>query len=133
MDSIEFFNNTNHTFNNSYSKSYVFPLIMVFFSFYIFLHFKLRGCLCSYLKKRQYKKYFTKQLKNVSIESIDTLNNEISCAICLNDYTDYDELIEVILLKCNHYYCRECIEEWYKSKNECPLCRKKLEVEKIFK
>ena len=43
------------------------------------------------------------------------------CSICLNDIIDNKEL-----LKCCHIYHKECIDEWLKTKNTCPLCRMKV-------
>jgi hypothetical protein len=44
------------------------------------------------------------------------------CAICLED-KKIEEL--VILNNCCHKYCPECIDEWKKSSNECPQCKKR--------
>ena len=41
-----------------------------------------------------------------------------TCAICL------DRCITFIKLKCNHMYHSECIKEWARESNKCPLCRK---------
>jgi hypothetical protein len=50
------------------------------------------------------------------------------CAIC---YSNLDQnadiemnLINVILrTPCNHYFHRNCLKEWYKKSNTCPICR----------
>lgn len=38
------------------------------------------------------------------------------CAICLDSNTNY-------ITACNHHFHKKCIEEWYKIKPICPLCR----------
>ena len=40
----------------------------------------------------------------------------INCPICVTDTNDY------ILTNCNHEFCKECINEWLNSNNNCPLC-----------
>jgi len=42
-----------------------------------------------------------------------------TCAICLGDYSD-DE--EVVMLPCQHYFHDECIATWLRRKATCPLC-----------
>jgi hypothetical protein len=50
-----------------------------------------------------------------------------SCTICLNEYQDLEEVAE---LKCDkrHYFHSQCLEQWLKKKQECPLCKKKVNV-----
>lgn len=45
------------------------------------------------------------------------------CPICLNDFED-DE--EVCFLDCTHKFHHNCIVQWVREKNTCPLCRRKL-------
>jgi len=48
---------------------------------------------------------------------------ERTCAICLNEYADQDEISWSHNPKCNHFFHRECIAEWLMSHDECPCCR----------
>ncbi len=41
------------------------------------------------------------------------------CSICL------EECNKPFMTSCNHTFHVECIEEWYKKDNTCPICRKK--------
>ena len=43
------------------------------------------------------------------------------CVICLNDFTESDR---VTPLPCDrrHYFHTECIKQWAKQKQYCPLC-----------
>ena len=40
------------------------------------------------------------------------------CPICL-----LDNIVESYILKCEHIFCKKCIDEWMKISNICPLCR----------
>lgn len=48
-----------------------------------------------------------------------------SCAICL---LDYEEGQDVCLLPCLHMYHHECLEEWIASHSTCPFCKSDLNV-----
>jgi hypothetical protein len=63
------------------------------------------------LNKKNYKDV---QEKNKSMDE---------CVICMEQYKDDDEIAE---LKCSekHYFHSKCLEEWLKSKLECPLCKR---------
>ena len=92
------------------------------------------GELRNYVKKRAYDFH----VSNVSKDRLDKLSfrfegsiknheDKKSCGICFNDY-EKDQ--EVTQLPCNHFYCRECIEKWFKkpvdgskAKFQCPYCR----------
>ncbi|SCM05815.1 RING zinc finger protein, putative [Plasmodium chabaudi chabaudi] len=49
------------------------------------------------------------------------------CAICCVEYSDDDH---ICVLPCNymHYYHKDCIFTWLKKNNDCPLCRKNIEI-----
>ena len=42
------------------------------------------------------------------------------CTICLEDFTGEEE---VVLCPCKHCYHENCIKEWLRLKNSCPLCK----------
>ena len=59
--------------------------------------------------------------KNDNVKIVyNTINyvEDFSCVICTEDH-------DTILAKlgCNHVFHRDCIVEWGKYKQECPLCR----------
>lgn len=55
-------------------------------------------------------------------KEVDNINDEFGdCCICLEKLPK-----RVKVTKCNHKYCRECIDEWTKKNYTCPLCRTKL-------
>lgn len=41
------------------------------------------------------------------------------CYICM----DYKNDNNMKKLNCNHIFCHDCIKEWFKKKNICPMCR----------
>ena len=45
-------------------------------------------------------------------EKLDT-----ECIVCLNT------MVEPVTLPCNHTFCRECLNVFFRTKVECPLCR----------
>ncbi len=48
----------------------------------------------------------------------------MDCPVCLKKVEDY------IKTKCNHFFCKICLDKWLDIKNTCPMCREKLK-EKI--
>ncbi|PAA66110.1 hypothetical protein BOX15_Mlig014125g1, partial [Macrostomum lignano] len=47
----------------------------------------------------------------------EVLETELNCPICC------DLLVDAATMPCSHTFCRYCIEEWLRRKNECPQCR----------
>jgi len=45
---------------------------------------------------------------------------DIECPICLNHIGHGDS---ITILPCSHYFCGNCITEWSKVDNVCPICR----------
>lgn len=53
-----------------------------------------------------------------ALHGINAVDENI-CIIC------YDKKVDCIVAPCGHVVaCSECLENWFKSKSECPLCRK---------
>mmetsp|Transcript_25313 Transcript_25313/g.62321 ORF Transcript_25313/g.62321 Transcript_25313/m.62321 type:complete len:308 (-) Transcript_25313:107-1030(-) len=48
---------------------------------------------------------------------------ENECSICLGDYCPGDTICVARACKCNHVFHQDCIAEWLKAHDECPLCR----------
>ncbi|CAN0117123.1 unnamed protein product [Ectocarpus sp. 6 AP-2014] len=47
-----------------------------------------------------------------------------SCSVCLDDYEEGDELLQVT---CGHVFHRACIDHWLKAHRVCPCCRTDLD------
>lgn len=44
----------------------------------------------------------------------------MDCPVCLKKVEDY------IKTKCNHFFCKICLDKWLDIKNTCPMCREEL-------
>ena len=59
------------------------------------------------------------------IETFELNNEEINqfhkCVICL-----MEEPENVIKLKCQHMFHKDCINKWFQHSNRCPICRTNL-------
>ena len=51
--------------------------------------------------------------------STNNFHSDEKCAICLKEF-QIDETKE---LPCHHKYCTNCIVQWLKLVNSCPMCR----------
>ena len=49
---------------------------------------------------------------------IEDWSNEKGCPICL-----IEEIDNKIETKCHHTFCNDCLNEWLRLDNTCPLCR----------
>ena len=61
-----------------------------------------------------------------TLETVDNARNASmspECSICLDCYSENEELAWPKTSKCNHIFHAECIKMWLKDHNECPLCR----------
>merc|ERR1719491_463581 len=66
-------------------------------------------------------KSMMRQLPRVKVTSHDLAVNESNeCSICL------DELVigqPALRIPCGHLYHEECVKDWLRKSNECPVCR----------
>lgn len=56
--------------------------------------------------------------------SIDTCENNNTCAICLGDLDEEGE--KCYVRNCGHSFHRSCIKEWIARSLSCPVCRKQM-------
>ena len=69
--------------------------------------------------RKQYKLYRS-QNRCMSIKLCDIENKyEVYCPVCHDEF-DEEEIVKILL--CKHYFCEECITEWFKVKDTCPVC-----------
>ena len=57
---------------------------------------------------------------NTNISTIEEDNNEM-CSICQENFQVGDETREID--NCNHEFHRNCIDEWFRTRITCPVCR----------
>jgi hypothetical protein len=55
--------------------------------------------------------------------------DEKKCVICLEYFVNGDVLTTI---PCFHLFHPKCINEWFKSKNTCPICKTKINEENII-
>lgn len=69
------------------------------------------------------------QFDNISLSSLEinstlyNINTIKECYICLETYNINSPFY---WLKCNHEFCKQCCEKWFKISCICPLCGVKL-------
>ena len=52
----------------------------------------------------------------------NTLNSESKCPICLDPLLT-DDKQELIALRCNHFFHKNCITSWCDRQQTCPICK----------
>ena len=63
-------------------------------------------------------------MPETQIEDVSKLDQEKkNCVICLEDFKNHDK---AIILPCIHLFHKNCIKNWLKKKNTCPICKFKL-------
>ena len=69
------------------------------------------------------------QLPETEIEDVNKLHSEKKeCVICQLYFRNGDK---AIFLPCIHWFHKDCIQNWLKSKNTCPICKFELTMENI--
>eukprot|EP00986_Skeletonema_menzelii_P000399 scaffold111_cov142-Skeletonema_menzelii.AAC.22 len=53
-------------------------------------------------------------------QDVDNDEGVFSCSICILELEDGDRIAD---LDCGHYFHADCLSEWIKKKNSCPLCQ----------
>lgn len=63
-------------------------------------------------------------MSNSSSENLRLMEEGLlnTCVICMEEYTNKTRK----KLRCGHIFCADCINEWYKRKQTCPLCIKRI-------
>lgn len=73
------------------------------------------------------KAYRNKNFKNCHVARTSPAststkpNNIFSCPICCTEFSTGET---AVALSCKHLYHEECIMEWLKAENTCPICKK---------
>ncbi|CAH0481919.1 unnamed protein product [Peronospora belbahrii] len=61
-----------------------------------------------------------RQLKYVDPRDVQVDSD--SCPICLCEWTELDGN-QLVLSPCGHFFHEHCINEWYRTRFDCPICR----------
>lgn len=55
----------------------------------------------------------------------DDLQNLTTCALCLEDLKTFQpNQHQVIVLECEHVFCKSCVIPWFQLRASCPTCRR---------
>lgn len=68
-------------------------------------------------------------IDNKLIFNNDDYVEEDICIICFDKLNNSKAKIN---LNCNHTFHTECLQKWFEEKNECPICREKITINKIL-
>jgi hypothetical protein len=58
---------------------------------------------------------------NLFTENNNIVNQNNICSICLHDMNDKNLTYEI--KECKHVFHTNCLIEWFRANNSCPLCR----------
>ena len=71
------------------------------------------------------------ELPETTIEDVSKLDAEKkNCVICLEEFKNKDK---AIILPCIHLFHKNCIKNWLKKQNSCPICKFKLTGENMHR
>tara|TARA_B100001094_G_scaffold315390_1_gene355335 strand:+ start:1406 stop:1822 length:417 start_codon:yes stop_codon:yes gene_type:complete len=110
--------------NNKYNTLFVIILIFIFFG-KLWWHVQLErwNNNDNNLNQRLINNsptYDPNIIEKKEIKYNHELHHDKECTICLEEYQENDELYQ---LQCDHYYHKECINDWLLKHQTCPLCR----------
>lgn len=69
------------------------------------------------------------ELPEITIDSVDKLDGDKKdCTICLNSFKHGDK---ALILPCIHIFHTDCIKNWFKTQNTCPICKFKMDANSL--
>lgn len=127
-------------FVNLYEKPSILPFILFALAVTLIVLCLIYSCI-DQARKVERAKTLNKRFK--TLEQLKTEGKDINlfiqenCAICLDklenrEYpseSQYKELKEVFL-DCGHNFHKNCLKDWLKASDKCPLCRKLVNADK---
>ena len=111
------FNNFNNSFNSSSLFSVFSPIMSSMFDPMEYAERESFEAQSDGLEKTDYNLIIASQ-KFSSLS--DDVCKDKDCSICTVDY-EKDDMISIT--NCNHVFHTDCIKEWAKYKQICPICR----------
>ncbi|KAM7463506.1 hypothetical protein LguiA_031627 [Lonicera macranthoides] len=70
----------------------------------------------------------TKSLNSESLPLLTSSGKDWTCSICQGGCNEEEELGR---LDCGHYHHINCIKQWLRYKNACPVCKTEAVVDKL--
>ena len=68
-------------------------------------------------------------LETTVLKDVSTLEEDKKqCVICMEDFNNGDE---VMYLPCLHVFHKDCLLEWFKGHNDCPICKFKMTFDNL--
>jgi len=67
----------------------------------------------------------SKEIKIRNFVNINIVSRHLFCTICQEVFEDPKRT------NCGHTFCLNCLLEWNKKNNQCPICRQKINVEEL--
>lgn len=65
------------------------------------------------------------ELPEITIDSVEKLDGDKKdCIICLTPFAQGDK---ALILPCIHFFHTNCIKDWFKTQNTCPICKFKMD------
>mmetsp|Transcript_26330 Transcript_26330/g.39884 ORF Transcript_26330/g.39884 Transcript_26330/m.39884 type:complete len:269 (+) Transcript_26330:184-990(+) len=68
---------------------------------------------------------------SLAVPAHEEPENEISCAICLDEFVDGEEINE--MSECSHFFHKDCLLGWLDQHDVCPCCRRVIVTEEQWK
>jgi hypothetical protein len=85
-----------------------------------------------YMNQRQREKMKTQVIEALSKVTYSQIKigDSSECAICLGNFEE-DACVTPLGCDIRHYFHYECIKQWMREKNECPLCKMEIGVNNL--
>jgi hypothetical protein len=108
--------------------------IMVIIGFVIMIYLSVRRC------RTYHQEYILTRTTDIDIDkccNVPTISTPLpqdrTCAICIYDVSsdDINNNSNMGFLLCGHLYHKDCIEQWFRTKGECPICKRKYPPEEV--
>eukprot|EP00746_Dinoflagellata_sp_MGD_P154601 gnl/MRDRNA2_/MRDRNA2_84921_c0_seq3.p1 gnl/MRDRNA2_/MRDRNA2_84921_c0~~gnl/MRDRNA2_/MRDRNA2_84921_c0_seq3.p1 ORF type:complete len:232 (+),score=36.04 gnl/MRDRNA2_/MRDRNA2_84921_c0_seq3:102-797(+) len=72
---------------------------------------------------------FTQSKEQKTSQDKEAQSSEPTCCICLCDMSVGETCCK---MPCNHVFHKECIDNWARRKNQCPLCMQKIPLQRVY-
>ncbi|TFK97648.1 hypothetical protein BDV98DRAFT_483916, partial [Pterulicium gracile] len=63
-------------------------------------------------------------MPSATVQEWKTDDSDTRCPICLDDYSPEDTVMK--LPDCSHWLHKDCLQQWLKGAQTCPICRRRV-------